>query len=328
MDNIDWTKPEDVDRLRCYFAQFLTASNPDPRRPRPDRDCLFEDFAVRENRTQWDVRDDYINLCNRCQTHGALVGGVRRCNPAQCYRNGSCRFHFPYAVTDEPRAFVEGRGKNTRKTFAAVRNDPWLNQHARVVLLAWRANVDMQPVLDREAARRYISKYASKPEALSDSYHAALQGFCNQIPLGQPAECAVQSLFARMAADHDISAQEAVHLLLGESLVGCSRSFVNLNGEVDAPRLLREPFDRDESDDAFEQSFFSHYQNRPAYLAQLNAVQFCTTCSVVQRAYLFLSSLPRGALKVLIRRWCQNLSSPPETGHRTYVAKDVICTCS
>ena len=195
VDDVDWNDPVAVGRLRDYFAQFLTASNPDPRRPRPSRDCLFDDYAVPENRVDWDMYNDHINLCNRCQTHGSLIQGTRRCSPAQCFRRGSCRFHFPYPVTDEPRAFIERVGNKPRKNFAAVRNDPWLNQHAKIVLLAWRANVDMQPVLDREAAMKYISKYASKPEALSDSYHAALKDFCSRLPRGLPAERAVQSLF-------------------------------------------------------------------------------------------------------------------------------------
>jgi hypothetical protein len=106
-----------------------------------------------------------------------------------------------------------------------------LNQHSKIILLAWRANVDMQPVLDREAALKYISKYASKPEAQSESYHAALKDFCSRLPRGLPAERAAQSLFARIAAGRDISAQEAIHLLLGDPLVGCSRGFVNLNAQ-------------------------------------------------------------------------------------------------
>ena len=289
---------------------------------------MFEDFVLPNNRSQWNLRDDYINLCNRCQTHGSLVNGVRCCNPAQCFRKGSCRFHFPYAVTGAARAFIEGRGSNARKTFAAVHNDPWLNQHARVVLLGWRANVDMQPVLDREAARRYISKYASKPGALSQSYHTALQDFCSRLPGAQPAECAVQRLFARMAADRDISAQEAVHLLLGEPLVGCSRSFVNLNGEIDAPRLLREPLDRDDDDDAFEETFFSHYQNRPTYLTHLNAVQFCMNHSVSQRQSFRPSKCENHPLTVLIRKWCQELPSAEDGSHRARVAAHVLRSCS
>jgi hypothetical protein len=213
----------------------------------------------------------------------------------QCFKRGSCRFHFPYPVSDEPRAFIEGNGHHSRKRFAAVCNDPWLNQHAKLVLLGWRANMDMQPILDREAAMTYISKYASKPEALSDSYHTALKEFCSRLPAGLPAESAVQRLFARMAADRDISAQEAIHLLLGEQLVGCSRSFVNLNAQSDAPHALRNPLELDDNDPAFEDSFFAHYQTCPDHLAHLNAIEFCKSFTVLQRTF-FVSCFLRHLL--------------------------------
>lgn len=133
----------------------------------------------------------------------------------------------------------------------------------------------MQPVLDQEAAVAYISKYASKPEVLSTSYHAALMEFCTRLPQDSPAEHAVQRLFVRMAADRDISAQEAVHLLLGDSLVGCSRSFVNLNAQVDAPHVLRDAVDVDDEDTAFQEPFFAQYVNRPVRLENVNAFEFC-----------------------------------------------------
>lgn len=109
----------------------------------------------------------------------------------------------------------------------------------------------MQPVLDQEAAITYIAKYTSKPEALSNSYHSVLKDFCSCLPAGLPAESAVQCLFAQMAADRDISAQEAVHLLLGDQLVGCSRSFVNLNSQVNALHALRNAIDLDDEDTTF-----------------------------------------------------------------------------
>ena len=186
----------------------------------------------------------------------------------------------------------------------------------------------MQPVLDREAARRYISKYASKPEALSDSYHAALKDFCARLPVAQPAERAVQSLFARMAADRDISAQEAVHLLLGEPLVGCSRSFVNLNGHVDAARVIREPLDLDDDDDAFEEPFFSHYHVRPTYLAHLNAVQFCMNYSVNRRSCLTFSTHLRIPLTTLLRQRRHDLPSETKTRRRPSLAAHVCCAGS
>ena len=214
-------------------------------------------------------------LCNRCQKHGALRNGVRTCHPSQCFKKGACRYHFPYAVTEQPNLFIEQENGASRKRFAAERNDPWLNQHSKVVLLGWRANIDLQPVLDRQAAIKYVSKYASKPEVISQSYRDALGDFCNRLPQELPAENAVRRLFAKMAADRDISAQEAVHLLLGESLVGCSRSFVNLNACVDAPHLLREQDQLDDDDCTFENTFFSRYETRPPHLEGLNAIEFC-----------------------------------------------------
>ena len=90
-----------------------------------------------------------------------------------------------------------------------------------------------------------------------------------------------------MAADRDISAQEAVHLLLGEPLVGCSRSFMNLNAQTDTPLALRNPLELDETDPAFEDSSFAHYQNRPEHLAHLNAIDFCKSFNVSQRTSFF-----------------------------------------
>ena len=145
--------------------------------------------------------------------------------------------------------------------------------------------MDLQPVLDRTAAMKYVSKYASKPEVTSDSYHHALATFCSRLPRHLPAERAVESLFAKMAADRDISAQEAVHLLLGEKLVGCSRSFVNLNADNDAAHAFTEAPDFDDNDAAFKQSFFHHYRTRPPQHEQYNAVQYCRLFDVNHRKH-------------------------------------------
>jgi hypothetical protein len=78
-----------------------------------------------------------------------------------------------------------------------------------------------------------------------------------------------------MAADRDISAQEAAHLLLGHKLVDCSRSFVNLNAAIDAPDVLRDPVDLDDDDAAFAQPFFLQYHRRGPESETLNAVEYC-----------------------------------------------------
>ena len=319
MEAIDWNVPDQVETIRDYFSQFLTAFNPDPVRPRPVTDCLLKDYVRPENRTSWDLYEDHIEVCNRCQSHGAVLRGERCCVPAQCFKRGSCRFRFSYPITPEPRAFIDSSGRRPRKCFAAVRNDPWLNQHAKLVLLGWRANVDMQPVLDREVAITYIAKYASKPETLSESYHSALNDFCTRLPAGLPAESAVQRLFARMAADRDISAQEAVHLLLGDQLVGCSRSFVNLNSQVDAPHALRNSVELDDDDTAFQESFFSQYQTRPIHLEHLNAIELCSAYSISQRLFSFNFEFFH-SLDTFYRCQSHRFSKTSQRSHRPCVA--------
>jgi ATP-dependent DNA helicase PIF1 len=285
VDNVDWSDPIQCATVRDYFSRFITASNPDPHRARPPQDCLLKNILPRAARVPWDFQSDHCDLCNRCQKHGRLIRGSQRCVPSLCHKRGSCRFHFPYPCTPDPLAYVDDAQAGARKRFSPARNDPWLNQHSKPVLLGWRANVDLQPVLDRDAAIKYISKYASKPETVSDGYHHALDEFCSRMPQDLPAENVVCRLFARMAADRDISAQEAVHLLLGDHLVGCTRSFVNLNAADDAPHMLQDHNEADDEDPAFEASFFPRYQARPDAQDGLSAVQFCCRFNIVTGAY-------------------------------------------
>ena len=232
VDDLNWNDNADRQKVTEYFSQFLMAFNPDSSKPCPAHDCLFNNYSSPELRMNWDLQVDHCDLCNRCWMHRSVVYGKHHCSPSQCYRCGACHFHFPYPITNEPLAFIDGTGRSARKKFATVRNNPWLNQHSKLVLLGWRANVDLQPVLDREAAIAYISKYVSKPEVLSTSYHTALTEFCTCLLQDSPVEHAAQWLFARMAADRDISTQKAVHLLLGDNLVGCSHSHINQSLET------------------------------------------------------------------------------------------------
>ena len=139
----------------------MTAYNPDPARPRGATDCLLADLLDPATRDAWDWQSDHADLCNRCQEHGYVLGGRRQCLPSQCFKHNSCRFHFPFPPTATSAAVIERSAGLDRKRFAPVRNDPWLNQHSKPVLLAWRANMDLQPVLDQNAAIKYVSKYAT-----------------------------------------------------------------------------------------------------------------------------------------------------------------------
>ncbi|KAJ6480204.1 hypothetical protein C8R45DRAFT_800847, partial [Mycena sanguinolenta] len=50
------------------------------------------------------------------------------------------------------------------------RNDDLINAHNVPMILGWRANIDIRPVLNKNAVIAYVAKYASKAETQSSSY--------------------------------------------------------------------------------------------------------------------------------------------------------------
>ena len=56
---------------------------------------------------------------------------------------------------------------SVRPTVVLKRNDSRVNKHQRLQLQAWRANVDIQPIIEYTACLEYIAKYASKAEKMS-----------------------------------------------------------------------------------------------------------------------------------------------------------------
>ena len=72
--------------------------------------------------------------------------------------------------------------KNVKyKPFVVLkRNDPRLSRHNRIQLQRWRANIDIQPIIDSNACLEYISKYATKAEKVSDVAREAFNNvLCN-----------------------------------------------------------------------------------------------------------------------------------------------------
>lgn len=59
------------------------------------------------------------------------------------------------------RVGVDSKG---RVCFEPKRNDRLLNMYNAAMILGWRANVDMNPMLTKEETINYIAKYASKAE--------------------------------------------------------------------------------------------------------------------------------------------------------------------
>jgi hypothetical protein len=57
-----------------------------------------------------------------------------------------------------------------RLRFEPRRNDRLINPNNTAMLLGWRANIDLKPVLSKYAAIDYIAKYASKSEKQAPAF--------------------------------------------------------------------------------------------------------------------------------------------------------------
>ena len=98
-----------------------------------------------------DLERDYCDLVNTIQRH-------TQCSAAYCLRKKSpqqepkCRFDYPRPLLPESTLTFEKLSDNTiRATLTTKRNDPRVNTHNRLMLQNWRANVDVQVIVDVNA---------------------------------------------------------------------------------------------------------------------------------------------------------------------------------
>lgn len=92
--------------------------------------------------------------------------------PKQNQENFHCRFSFPFeCCNNTPLQFEQVHNKDKTIQYKAKsitkRNDPRLNNHQPTQLVGWRANCDIQVVIDHHACVEYLSKYAAKDEPRS-----------------------------------------------------------------------------------------------------------------------------------------------------------------
>ena len=121
---------------------------------------------------KWDKDSDYVDLLNmvkrhtRCSTHYCLR---KKCNENEL----KCRFHFSFNYCTETRIEFEkvhSKGSHDEQYRAKIvtkRNDSRLNNNQQLQLQGWRANCDIQVVIDHYACVDYLTKYAAKGEPRS-----------------------------------------------------------------------------------------------------------------------------------------------------------------
>ena len=107
----------------------------------------------------------------------------------------TCRFNFPKNCQDETTIdfqLITKAGSNDRElpveeitqvqvkaTLTMNRNDGRINSHNYVMLHHWRANVDLQVIVDTDQCIRYLAKCATKGEPRSQSASEVLTACVN-----------------------------------------------------------------------------------------------------------------------------------------------------
>ena len=166
-----------------------------------------------------------------------------RCSTSYCLRKKGnekepkCRFNFSFQHNEKTSLQFEliHSKDNTPKYEIQVvtkRNDSRLNSHQRLQLQGWRANCDIQLVVDYQACVEYLEKYAAKSETRSHLLKNTFSAIVHNCQSTADTTTMIKKTVMKTLGQRDFSAQETMHHLLSLNFV--SSSFivfpVNLNG--------------------------------------------------------------------------------------------------
>ena len=150
------------------------------------------------------------------------------------------------------------------------RNDSRLNNHQRCQLQGWRANCDIQVVIDHYAYVEYLTKYAAKGEPKSQSmkqlFRAILQNTSSE---NSDAKKVSKKIAMKALCERDFSAQETMHLLMSLKLHSCSFKVIPVS--LTGSRKVRKPpncdsnFENEGVDVSTENSLLDAYAHRENY---------------------------------------------------------------
>ena len=129
-----------------------------------------------------------------------------------------CRFGFPKPVCSEPK--IE-QNQNQQWAFFPYRpeGDVNMNHYHPLWTALWRGNIDVSPLLSKNVAINYISKYASKAETMSAELDKTILDFTNGMPDTDGIQLVIAKTLNKFCIERDFSAQEACHQILGLPMV-------------------------------------------------------------------------------------------------------------
>ena len=152
-------------------------------------------------------------------------------------------------------------------------NELRINNYNPACLKAWRANMDIQFVLDVYACAVYIANYISKSQkGMSDLLRQACVEARKQ---NSTIKQQVRDIGSKFLNNVEISAQEAVYIILQLPMRKASRQIVFINTSPKDERVeILKPVSYineldDDSEDIFASGLIKRYAKRPASLENL-----------------------------------------------------------
>lgn len=256
---------------------------------------------------------DYHNLVNTVERH-------TRCSTAYCLRRKQgqqelkCRFDYPrQELCASTLTFERLENGSIKATLTTKRNDPRVNSHNRLMIQHWRANVDIQMIIDASACARYMTKYASKSEPRSKPVSTVFKNCVEKLSDSSDPHTALKSTMIRSAGERDFSAQETAHQLLSLPLVSCTYRFETLS--LNNSRALSK--DVHTGEHTIEPSLIDCYANR-LILPKTNLITFASKYTV------YKSEPRRRPKEVIIRTFPQYSPNPNDHNYSQYCKFQLI----
>ena len=293
-------KGKEAENIICaYIDNLMTTENPtnpdDGSWVKPDVHPCKEHFkdAMR------DPDKDYEDLVNLVQRH-------TKCSSAYClYKKGensdySCRFNFPKDISTnthlEYEPFKTKDGKERYKVRVVTkRNDGRLNNNQCLQLQGWRANCDIQVIIDYHSCLEYIAKYASKGETMSSVAKNAFTSVLSD-PENVDANRAIKKIMMKAVGQRDMSIQEVMHQILSIKLVGSS--FQVISTSLDNSRKITPAYRNTLETEA---TLLDLYAKRTQFESKFPGISKCNFVQFASNYYKKKQSLAKRFAPVVLK---------------------------
>ena len=288
------------------------------------------------------------NVKNFNDDYQALVNSVERhteCSTAYCLRRkpgqeATCRFNFPKDCQEETSLdfqLIRKAGSDDQEltvqevtqarvkvTLSTKRNDGRINSHNRVMLQHWRANVDLQAIVDTDQCIRYMAKHATKCEPRSQSATEILSLCVNKPRDTDMAATALRSAMIQVVGERDIGSHETAHLLLGKPLYSSTFSFLCVS--LDGSRRVRTGQDENDNqgDEALDPSVLDTYAVRANWQEQTPNILYLNLVQFASAYYVSKGELKRRKQEVIIRTFPNFCPNPSGQNYGKYCKYQLI----